>query len=348
MSQKRVVHSRSSCISRFHAIVSIISRQRAPVNLWLQRRERHLSIQMRFVRLRVCWIVVCHLFVCSPITLCLAQDFYPLHVGDIWQYKTYSQGKFVGYLTETITKDTVMPNGRRYFVFNVEVVGTTVVRMDDSLTSYCDDYWNLDSDTSTTELIMNRFNAAVGTSWPSFCMPLPGGVIAKMEDSYTAVWFDGPIEVKRISYKKPSGLWVADHYYSKKHGLIYTVEEGDSQFELTGARIEGTVYGVITDVTNREKEVPESFLVTNPYPNPFNPTTTIEFDLPHEGIVSLKIFNLLGEEVATLAQSTESAGRHKVVWNGRDRNDNPVSSGVYLYSLHVGQQTTTRKLILLR
>lgn len=84
------------------------------------------------------------------------------------------------------------------------------------------------------------------------------------------------------------------------------------------------------------------------YPNPFNPTTTIRFDLPEAASVNLDIFNLRGQKVRSLVNSDLPAGAHSAVWNGRDTTGNPVSSGVYLYRLSDGNRELTRKMMLMK
>ncbi|HPH60226.1 MAG TPA: FlgD immunoglobulin-like domain containing protein, partial [Candidatus Syntrophosphaera sp.] len=84
------------------------------------------------------------------------------------------------------------------------------------------------------------------------------------------------------------------------------------------------------------------------YPNPFNPTTTIRFDLPEAASVHLDIFNLRGQKVRSLVNSDLPAGAHSAVWNGRDTTGNPVSSGVYLYRLSDGNRELTRKMMLMK
>jgi hypothetical protein len=87
------------------------------------------------------------------------------------------------------------------------------------------------------------------------------------------------------------------------------------------------------------------------YPNPFNPTTTIEFDLPKSSEISLKIFNILGEEVATLVSDRLSVGSYSYEWDASNH-----ASGVYLYRLQVGDPSQgvgqgyveTRKMVLMR
>ncbi len=92
-----------------------------------------------------------------------------------------------------------------------------------------------------------------------------------------------------------------------------------------------------------------SFLTARAAPNPFNPHTTIQFHLPARGVVSLALYNLRGQVVRTIAQEHSlEAGRHTLVWDGRDAQGRSVASGMYLYRLTVGEQALVRKIILLK
>ena len=84
------------------------------------------------------------------------------------------------------------------------------------------------------------------------------------------------------------------------------------------------------------------------YPNPFNPTTSISFNLKKADNVSLEIFNLKGQKVKTLVDEKLPADNNTVIWNGKDENGNPVSSGVYLYKLKSGKYTSSKKMILMK
>jgi len=84
------------------------------------------------------------------------------------------------------------------------------------------------------------------------------------------------------------------------------------------------------------------------YPNPFNAATTIEFNLPRSGYTEIKIFNLLGEEVAVPLRQNLSAGDHRVAWDGLDKEGNPTSTGIYFYQILSGDYTQARKMILLK
>jgi hypothetical protein len=83
-------------------------------------------------------------------------------------------------------------------------------------------------------------------------------------------------------------------------------------------------------------------------PNPFNPTTTIPFTLASDGAVSLRIYNVMGQQVRMLVSGHRSAGHHTVSWNGRDDRGKAVTSGVYLYRLTVAQTVRVRRMTLVR
>ena len=83
--------------------------------------------------------------------------------------------------------------------------------------------------------------------------------------------------------------------------------------------------------------LPHQFNLSDNYPNPFNPTTTVEFKLPIGADVKLNVYNLLGERVATIYNSYAQPGNYKATWNGLDLNGNQVPSGTYLFELDAGE-----------
>jgi len=89
--------------------------------------------------------------------------------------------------------------------------------------------------------------------------------------------------------------------------------------------------------------IPIHTLLSQNYPNPFNPTTTIKFDLPNTSEVTLKVFNILGEEIATLVSDRLSAGTYSYEWDASN-----LASGVYLCRLQSGDYVETRKMVLMR
>ncbi len=97
-----------------------------------------------------------------------------------------------------------------------------------------------------------------------------------------------------------------------------------------------------------DEAVPPMSIALSNYPNPFNPSTTIRFDLPQESHVELVIYNVRGQKIATLAEGMFQGGEHAIEWDGRDKNGTPVSSGVYLCRLNASGQNTLRKMILMK
>lgn len=106
--------------------------------------------------------------------------------------------------------------------------------------------------------------------------------------------------------------------------------------------------GGLTAIGNTPAVQPSDFTLKQNYPNPFNPTTTIAYDLNKSVDVSLKIYNLAGQEIKTLVNEKQSAGSKQVAWDGRDKSGRQVASGIYLYRLEVGNVVQTKKMVLLK
>jgi hypothetical protein len=101
-------------------------------------------------------------------------------------------------------------------------------------------------------------------------------------------------------------------------------------------------------------EVPEEFVLHQNYPNPFNPSTTLAYDVTVPAMVTIRIYNVLGQDVQTLAAGEHPAGTYSVVWNGRDRNDTPMPSGMYVVRMTASSPvlqrsfSSTRKMMLMK
>jgi hypothetical protein len=93
---------------------------------------------------------------------------------------------------------------------------------------------------------------------------------------------------------------------------------------------------------------PPVLILKQNYPNPFNPSTTITYSLPETSQVRLDVYNVKGQLVKTLVDSELPAGVHSVIWNGKDMNDNAVSSGVYFYRITSSQGSISKKMLLMK
>jgi len=81
------------------------------------------------------------------------------------------------------------------------------------------------------------------------------------------------------------------------------------------------------------EELPDDYALHTAYPNPFNPTTTIQFDIPSETKVLIELYDLLGQKVCTLVQTNYQPGFHSVLWDGKNDNGSPMSAGTYFIKM---------------
>ncbi len=108
-------------------------------------------------------------------------------------------------------------------------------------------------------------------------------------------------------------------------------------------------YDIIYYTENDSYEiVPSNEISAYNYPNPFNPETTISFDLPQKDKVELVVYNLKGQKVKTLINDEVDKGRHTIIWNGTNNQGKEVASGVYYYRLSCGNYTKTNKMVLIK
>ncbi|MDP3581044.1 MAG: CHRD domain-containing protein [Ignavibacteria bacterium] len=119
-----------------------------------------------------------------------------------------------------------------------------------------------------------------------------------------------------------------------------------------GGEIRGQVVNS-TDITsgvksNDSQELPSSFELSQNYPNPFNPETTIRYKIQAASNVSLKVYDVLGREVATLVNEYKQAGNYKVKFNVETRHGASLQSGIYFYRIHANGYSETKKMILIK
>ncbi len=130
-------------------------------------------------------------------------------------------------------------------------------------------------------------------------------------------------------------------YPFSPNGLILVSDWDNGLFVFSFSELTG-INAPISD-----GNVPEAFHLWQNFPNPFNPETTIRYQLPQQAAVTLRIFNGLGQVVRTLIKGVEGSGIHEVTWDGRDDNGRFVGSGIYFYQLTAPRIRKTRKMVLL-
>jgi len=126
-------------------------------------------------------------------------------------------------------------------------------------------------------------------------------------------------------------------------GELNTVNVSMEPFSAKVYLLADSIVQITGNLMAANNNIPGSFELSQNYPNPFNPSTTISYSIPLPGKVAVKIFDVLGEEVASLVNAEQSAGLHSVIFNG-----SRLASGVYLYRVDFQGYSFTKKMMLLK
>lgn len=261
-------------------------------------------------------------------------SFFPHHQGDIWEYvNPYIPGPYV---QNIITSDTIGPDGR--FYLNTTMRGRMLV--DTSLLEVRSNIWGGTYYGNLTY----KLDADVGHSW---IVVRSSGftLVARVHSIFQSVVFGQLVTVKQINYTdSASGLLLDTDYLAANFGLIGQDNDAMPYRRLRGAIINGVQYGMVTvSAPELYSDLPITAMLHQNFPNPFNPVTTITFELPRGTHVDLSVFDLLGRRLTTLLDEYRYPGPHSVRFNGEG-----LASGVYLYRLRTREQTITKRMMLIR
>jgi hypothetical protein len=163
---------------------------------------------------------------------------------------------------------------------------------------------------------------------------LPGDPMTDDEGFYTATVVEG---------WSGTVIPTLDAYTFVPDSIVYDsviADQADQDYAATERPA-----GVRPDQAGR---IPKEFELSQNFPNPFNPTTQIEFGLPRASFVTVKIYSIMGSEVTTLEENSLPAGTYQITWDGTDRYGRAVSTGVYLYRIEAGNYSQTKKMLLLK
>ena len=157
-----------------------------------------------------------------------------------------------------------------------------------------------------------------------------------------------PTTVNNLTINNKSGVTLV--YPTTINGtLTLTAGQFDNTIPFTlgpNAKISyggGTLNIPVTLVPMKETTLPQKFFVDQNYPNPFNPSTTISYGIPRTAFVTVKVFNVLGQEVKTLFSGYQSTGVYTLSFNASD-----LSSGVYLYRIQAGTSVDIKRMVLVK
>jgi len=153
-------------------------------------------------------------------------------------------------------------------------------------------------------------------------------------------------------YFSGAGLVSFEDWYVEEIGLVYRFYDypgGYMTYDLIAAKIENVIYGDsnLVDTGNPNQLTPVKYELHQNYPNPFNPTTIIKYNIVNSGNVSLKVYDVLGNEVATLVNEEKQPGSYEVEFQSAVGSPQ-LASGIYFYQLRAGEFVQTKKMVLLR
>jgi hypothetical protein len=270
-----------------------------------------------------------------------SQGYFPLQIGNQWDF---------GYINYPPTPTT----GYRYS-FSIKVVGDTIMSNSKTYAIVLDPYHN-----SGNHISYKRQEGSILYDYA------PSGDVVEHDFTYkngdtTARYTNGNdtiLTIVTVGVAKQFGrnlkFWAfytdainnpGFDLWSKRSitdSLGYTFFAGmDEDYYCMGIKIDGQIYGTITNVLGEPISSPTQFQLFQNYPNPFNPTTEIDFVIPKATFATLKIYDILGREVSTLLSKELAAGHHSQEWNATN-----YSSGVYFYTLRSGKYVESKKLLL--
>ena len=292
-------------------------------------------------------------------------SYYPLAVGNKWTFNIYKTdyhsnrwNEYKGTMTREVIGDTLLSNGNKYsiivqkeflysppwhteyFFERVDSATGKVFRYD-SLNSTPKDFLidDLTAEPSDT-LELYRY---YGQNTPE--------VIYRENNQLN---FASQILDRKI-FHLPNTLYYSIYSLTKGIGLdsmLAGFDVGYINYWLKGCIINGKVMGdtsLVVGIKSENREIPSEFSLSQNYPNPFNPETVISYQLAVNSKVSLKVFDILGNEVAILVNEEKPAGKHQVNFNMlQTTNNRQLSSGIYFYRLQDGNFVQTKKFVLLK
>jgi len=285
-------------------------------------------------------------------------NYYPLSVGNKWVYtqevhEVWSSEVIYSYILREVIGDSMMTNNQRYkkvkeydayidneFIFYERVDSTTAL-----VYRYAED-----SVQTNYEYLLDDLLSEIGDTIITFRLAHYGeGPSPEVIHSENNIFNDFGLTRSRKVYSELYFSGSTRYSLTEEIGLdslvIDLLDVYTSYVDLKGCIIDGIVYGdtTVVSVEDETLNLPTEFSLSQNYPNPFNPSTKIQYALSSKQYAILKVYDILGNEVATLVDEEKPAGEYEVKFDRRG-----ISSGLYFYQLRAGSFVQTKKMILLK
>ena len=268
-----------------------------------------------------------------------AQDYYPLEIGNQWNYNHLEFDPNVKnglYLDDTlivkVIKDTILNNHHYFVLDNNDLSGGKIVRSDSNNIYYYDE-------TNSSEVLFYRFDAKINDYWTTNLNGMNHKIELVSIDSL--IYFDFLTRVFKFR--------IYDYYHnyieiSKDFGIIRWILSGGIQIHkiLIGSKLSNNYHGDISSVNYNIEKSYEINLYQN-YPNPFNYNTNIVFKIPKPLYIDLILINSLGIKISTIYSGRNETGIYSIPMDG-----SKFTSGIYYIRLVTNEFVATKKCILLK
>lgn len=258
-------------------------------------------------------------------------SFFPHQVGDRWDHWHSAYG----YSSTVLTKDSVTIAGNHYLFYD----GSTVPKFKiDSLGRV------ISNPTFANASVLYDLNADSGFVWQGG--PWRWAWVARIE----SVWIFGQRTASKVLHYNPGhpdttgwNRFYEEHRLAIGFGRFFRGGEPAWIELLVGCIIAGDTFGTLVSAPLQGPELPKELRLRQNYPNPFNPSTTIEFELPEASTITLRVYDLVGREVATIIEGRFAAGTHRASWDACNQ-----ASGFYFGRIQANTTIRTIKMLLMR
>ena len=277
------------------------------------------------------------LFTVSIPLLCQSQYDFPLHVGDLWEYRV----EVFDREQMQISRDTLFGNGKLYFQ---RIPGENFYRQHGDSVFYYSPFSGFPD-----EYLLFDFSASPGDTITELIYPFGDTLRITCEDKSIRRKFNRDLQgwTFLVDYSTNSVDDEVIYYVLDAIGITYHSSPLGPTYDLVGARINGVRYGNISSTMSVGLR-PTGFQLEQNYPNPFNPETVIPFQIEKGGNVSLNVYNIQGKLIRVLVEGYLPAGRNEITWDGTSSAGKIVESGIYFYVLTTGSSKLAKKMLLVQ
>jgi len=263
-----------------------------------------------------------------------------LNDGALFSRTVYDKGGWVLHMLRGALGDSLFFQSLRSYVADPDLAYNTAVT--ENFQRVCEDVSGIKLDRFFDQWVYGSGRPDYRAKW-SVSGEGPWEIILQIDQINTNL-FEMPLEIiiSGQSFEKTYTVW--DSLSTQRFSFITDQKPEKLEVDPDNWVLKDLSLSYVEGNLN---EPPEEFSVSQNYPNPFNPGTSIDILLPEDATVTFEIFNILGEKVYKKS-SNQSAGYKTLIWRGKTNLGSDVSSGMYIYRVRVGENSVTKKMILLR